>query len=156
MAELTDERPATPQEARLFAERHDAVARCATAFLNAASTVRPDIVPAFAEMMTASNVNAVAIVERQITWGELARRGQANLTQLKTNLAAADQRWLGELKQEHQAELAQRQAAAAALSQWAQQQQMINAMNQPVLVAPARHIQTNCTRMGAFANCTTY
>jgi hypothetical protein len=59
------------------------------------------------------------------------------------------------LEKSHSAELARRQAAATALSNWAYQQQIllqnqqaINAMNQPRM--------TNCQYIGAMLNCTTF
>jgi hypothetical protein len=67
---------------------------------------------------------------------------------LRKQTAAADQQWIANLKAENQEELAQRQAAAAALLQWSQQQQVINAINRPVV--------TNCNRFGATVNCTSY
>jgi hypothetical protein len=61
----------------------------------------------------------------------------------------------GDLAQAHQYEIQQRQAALSALSQWAyqqqvvmQNQQMINAMNRPVM--------TSCRYIGATLNCASY
>jgi hypothetical protein len=41
-----------------------------------------------------------------------------------------------------------------ALLQWSAQQQMINAMNRPVVVASPAPVQTTCNTMGSFTNCT--
>ena len=49
------------------------------------------------------------------------------------------------LERQHESELARRQAALDAMARWAQTQQVINAINRPVI--------TNCTRAGNFTNC---
>jgi hypothetical protein len=52
------------------------------------------------------------------------------------------------LQQSHQAEIAQRQAAANSMMQYYQTQQIINNMNRP--------INTTCTGFGNMVNCTTH
>jgi hypothetical protein len=63
-------------------------------------------------------------------------------------ILAEDRRVVSELKQDHQAELAQRQRAAEAMAAWAQTQEMINAANRPVI--------TNCNAFGNSVNCITH
>jgi len=70
------------------------------------------------------------------------------------SLAAANRKWVADLNASHQTEMSQRQAAAAALVQWSAQQQMINALNRPVIVTPPAPTQTHCTVMGNFVDCT--
>jgi phage terminase Nu1 subunit (DNA packaging protein) len=61
-------------------------------------------------------------------------------------LQAEERRIVSGLERSHEAELARRQAAAQAIAQWAQTQQVINAMNRPVT--------TNCTNLGSgIVNC---
>jgi hypothetical protein len=50
-----------------------------------------------------------------------------------------------DLKYEHEAELARRQAALDTIARWAQTQQMINAMNRPVI--------TSCNQFSGMVNC---
>jgi hypothetical protein len=53
------------------------------------------------------------------------------------------------LEQQHEAELARRQAAVDAMARAAQTQQLINAVNRPVM--------TNCTNLGSgMVYCTSY
>lgn len=53
------------------------------------------------------------------------------------------------LEQQHEAELARRQAALDAMARAAQTQQLINAVNRPIM--------TNCTNLGSgMVNCTSY
>ena len=86
------------------------------------------------------------MVERKITWAEAARRSQAEASETRQKLVAADREWAAELNNAHQAELAHRQAAANALMQWSLQQQMINAATRPVT--------TNCNAFGSSVSCT--
>jgi len=148
MAQLTNETVPSVQDARLFAARFDEVNPCRKRFLSALAAVRPDLVPILADGYAKGDAVAALLVERKITWAESAKRAEENTNSLRKQLAAADQQWIAELKAENQAELAQRQAAAAALMQWSQQQQMINAINRPVT--------TNCNRFGSTVNCTSY
>jgi hypothetical protein len=148
MAQLTDESLISPAQAKLFGARHDDLNPCKAHLLNSLSTARPDIVPILASEYAKGTALAVQLVERKITWGEWGRQGQAISSDTRQQLAAADRQWSAELKASHQAELAEREAAADALLQWSAQQQMINAINRPVV--------TNCNRFGSSVNCTTY
>jgi hypothetical protein len=148
MAQLTDETIPSEQDARLFAERFDEAGPCRGHLLTAISAARPDLVPVLADGMTQGSAIAVLVVEQKITWAEAARRTQALSSALRQNIAAADRQWIGDLNASNQAEMAQRQAAGAALMQWSQQQQLINAATRPVV--------TNCNRFGSSVNCTSY
>ncbi len=154
LAQLTDESMISSEDAKLFGARHDELNPCKSRLLNVLSTVRPDLVPILSDEYTKGTAIAVQLVERKITWGEFAQQGQVLLNDSRQRIAVADRQWISDLNASHQAEMAQRQAAAAALMQWSAQQQMINAMNRPVIVAPAAPIQTTCNRMGNFVNCT--
>lgn len=147
MAQLTDETRISSDEARLFGTRHDDLGLCRARFLTALSAARPDIVPILIADYTKGDAIAVQLVERRITWGEWARQLQALSSDAHQQLATADRELIASLNASNQAELAQRQAAAAALLQWSAQQQMINAVNRPV--------QTTCNTVGGFTNCTT-
>jgi hypothetical protein len=148
MALLTDEHLATPVEARLFSARYDETTPCRSHLLTALSTARPDLAPIYVKLLTKGIEITVDVVERKITLGEAARRSQAASADFQQNQAAANREWAADLNASHQAELAQRQAAADAMMQWSLQQQMINAATRPVV--------TNCNRFGSSVNCTTY
>lgn len=158
MAQLTDESLISPEEAKLFAARWDELTPCKTHVLSALSTVRPDVVPVLSDGFAKGAAIAVQLVERKITWGEGARQTQALGVTVRQNVAAVDRQWIADLNASHQAEMARRQAAGAALLQWSAQQQMINAMTRPSL--PVYQMPTNrpwsatCTQLGTFVNCT--
>jgi hypothetical protein len=65
-------------------------------------------------------------------------------------MRAAAAQLVQELAASHQAELAQRQAAANAVSQWGYQQQMLW-QNQQLINRP---VITNCDRWGSSITCT--
>jgi hypothetical protein len=156
MAQLTDETIPSAEDARLVAASFDEANSCFGRFLTALSTVRPDLVPIFADAKAKATAASVLLVERKITWAEGARRGEENVNDLRRQIEAANQRLSAQLNASSQAEMAQRQAAAAAIMQWSAQQQMINAMNRPVIVAPApaAPVYTTCNQLGSFVNCT--
>jgi hypothetical protein len=148
MAQLTNESFISPEEAKLFGARYDENTGCRTSLLRALSTARPDLVPIIAGMYAKGAALVVRLIERKDTWGESARQSEAVLSDEREKIAAADHQWIAELNAANQAEMAQRQAAAAALLQWSAQQQMINAATRPVV--------TNCSRFGSSVNCTSY
>jgi hypothetical protein len=148
MAQLTDESLILPEQARLFSARHDELNPCRARFLKGLSTVRPDLVPILASEFTKGTDLAVQLVERKATWGEWARQVLAAASGAQQQTADADHQLRAELNASSQAEMAQRQAAGAALMEWSAQQQMINAVNRPR--------QTVCTGTGYAATCTTY
>lgn len=148
MAQLTNEKLVSPNDARLLASSYDDRSFCRRRLLTVISTVRPDLAPIVAETLAKGSSNVAALVARKITWAEGARRGQALSIEIRQRGASADRQWIADLNASHQAEMAQRRAAANALAQWSAQQQMINAVNRPR--------QTNCTGFGNSVNCTSY
>jgi hypothetical protein len=95
------------------------------------------------------------LVNKRQSWGEYAKRLKDITTDARSELAAEEARITSGLQQSHEAELAQRQAAAQAaadaLARYAQTQQIIANTNRPVF--------TNCLRMGYqgnMLNCTTW
>lgn len=147
-AQLTDETVPSEQDARLFAARFDETNPCRGQLLTALSPARPDLVPILADELAQGSAIAVLVVERKITWAENSRRVQELASSARQKIAAADRQWVADLNVSHQAEMTRRQAAGAALMQWSQQQQLINAATRPVV--------TNCNRFGSSVNCTSY
>jgi len=162
MAQLTDETIPSEQDARLSAAWYDEATLCRGPFLSAVSTARPDLVPIFTDAYGKADARAVLIVERKITWAEAARRSQADLSDARQKIAAADQQWIADLNAANQAEMVNRQAAAAAL---------IGAMRQPVYQPPPVYQpapvpfyaiptqsprQTNCYQIGNMLNCSSH
>jgi hypothetical protein len=155
LAAQTNSSKANPEEIRAVFAVHAAMAPCRKIRIEAANEVSPILVPPLVENYARNDATYVALVEGKVTWGEFTRAIGAAHIEGKQKFAAAIAQVGQGLNQSHAAEMARRQQAAAALSNWAyqqqvllQNQQMINAMNQPRM--------TNCQYVGAYLQCTSF
>jgi hypothetical protein len=112
-------------------------------------------VGAIAEYYAQIDVAALALVQGKTTWGEYTQVTATANREMNAKTAQVSSDLQRGLAQSHQAELSRRQQAAASLSNYVyqqqvllQNQQMINAMNQPRM--------TNCQYVGAYLNCATF
>ena len=103
------------------------------------------MVPILTKEFAGADDDTIAFVQRKLSWGERVRRARDRALAMQTELQAEEQRIIAGLERSHEAELARLQRALDALAQWAQTQQVINAMNRPVV--------TNSSRVGSFKNC---
>lgn len=146
---------ATPEEIRLIPAFHEAISACWTGLAEGYDKVDQAQSALIRSIQNDSANRWLAIMRRQITWGQANQQADAALTVFLQQTRENDQRAVGRLENMHAAEISNRQAAAAALSaagasmqRAAIQQQMLNTMNRPVT--------TNCLRTGNFVNCNTY
>jgi hypothetical protein len=106
--------------------------------------IDPTLVPIVLVAITKSEDSLIDLIQKKQSWGAHVKRVRDAIIAGTAELQAEGRRITSELQQSHEAELAQRQAAAqaatAALAQYAQTQQIIANMNRPVF--------TNCLRMG--------
>jgi hypothetical protein len=146
IAQLSDDTYPTQAEAKLFAAFYDDHARCERPLIERIGSVAPTVALVLTDTAVERDRIALQIVKRQITWGEGSRRAQTVFADDQRKLVAASQELDNNLNASHQAELAQRQAAANALMQWSMEQQMINAATRPVV--------TTCSPAGnGFVDC---
>ena len=96
-------------------------------------------------VMTKGEDSLIDLIQKKQSWGAHVRRVRDATIEGIAELQAEERRVVAGLQQLHEAELAQRQRAAEALGQWAQTQQVINAMNRPVI--------TDCNAFGGMVNC---
>lgn len=151
-----DSSKATPEEVQaLLAFHREGIEPCRRVMIDEASKVHPVVPGILAEGFANGDANYIRLVKREETWGDYITATDQNVRAVRAKLAQAEQAVVGKLEASHAQEVRQRQAAAAALSNWAyqqqvllQQQQVINAMNRPVM--------TNCQRVGTMVNCTSY
>jgi hypothetical protein len=155
LATQTNSSKATPEEIRAIFAVHAAMAPCRKIRVEAANDVSPLLVPPLVGKYARNDAIYVGLVDKKLTWGEFSRALEAVHIEGKKQFDAAIAQIEQGLNQSHSAEIARRQQAAAALSNWAyqqqvllQNQQMINAMNQPRM--------TNCQYVGAYLQCTTF
>ena len=148
LQQLSDSSLANPEEVHAVYVTHPQAQQCRKVFLTNLARTEPSLVPIFTASYNQADDDLLALIQRKLSWGDYLRHGRDRVAQLQAKAQAEDQRVVGELKQENQAELAQRQRAAEALAQWAQTQELINAANRPVI--------TNCNAFGNSVNCMTH
>lgn len=155
-ARVTDElRPA-------FAEAHRRVVACRQNYRQAVGRSYPEAADVTAQEAAAIDRDWQAMVSGQITIGEGIRRANDRNRQSQAQMTYVNNVVDGQLQTQHMAELRQREVAVAVLSataaglavaaqaqqEAAQRQQLINAINRPVI--------TNCNRVGNSVNCMSY
>ena len=117
--------------------------------LSCSAVLSPDAI--LATLYAKSDDSLIQLISKRQSWGEHTRQVRDLAIEGRSELTAEAERIATELQQSHQAELAQRQAAAqaaaAALAQYAQTQQIIANMNRPVF--------TNCFLISNMLDCTT-
>ena len=147
LGQLADTALATPAEINSITVLHPRLKACQKAILNGLMTTMPGLVPIMTRQYAALDDGLLALIQRRTTWGEFSKGRRDRAATLLAAAQAEASRVTAGLEQQHEAELQRRQAAAQALSEWAQTQQVINAMNRPV--------NTTCFGGGGMVNCTT-
>lgn len=132
-AQLTDETFPSQSDAALFAARFNELNECRAQYLAAISPARPDLVPIVVDTYSRGDEISALLVQRRITWAEAARRSEAVTADMREKATTAEHVWVAELRSEHQAEVAQSQAAAAALARWAKARRMLDGVMHPVI-----------------------
>lgn len=145
LEQMTDSSYVTDVEITAILDTHPQYQTCKQAFLDRIALTTPTLVPIFASTMTKSESSLIEVIQRKKTWGDHVRQIKDWLPQAQAQLVAEGQRIDAGLNQDHQSELAHRQAAANAMAQFLQTQQMISAINRPVI--------TNCNQFGRTVNC---
>jgi hypothetical protein len=145
LEELSDTSLASPDEIHAILVSHPRLQQCRKTALMALAQVEPALVPILTKSYNENEDDLLALIQRKMTLGEYVRRLRARTTETQVAIRAEDRQVLGELKQEHQAEIEQRQRAAEAVASWAQTQELINAANRPVI--------TNCNAFSNMINC---
>lgn len=145
LQQMTDTAFVTDAEIALILDTHPQLQACRQAYIDRIGQATPSMVPIFAGFLTKTEHSLIDLIQKKKPWGEHVRYVKEIFPEFQAQVAAEDQRIIAGLNQDHQAELAQRQRAAAAFSQYMQTQQIINSINRPVY--------TNCNRFGNTTNC---
>jgi hypothetical protein len=127
---LMDSSKATPKQIAAIKAIHPQLNDCRTTALNTIARVTPGIAAILAEEMQKAEVNLIALLKRKLTWGEYITKEKELGLATAPQITAEGQRIDRGLEQSHEAELARRQAASKAITDYLQTQQMINAMKQ--------------------------
>jgi hypothetical protein len=147
LAQLSDTSKASEPEIQAIFLLHPKLQECQRIVLNGLMSTTPTLVPILTEQYNRGEDDALMFIQRKLTWGEYAKLRRDRATAVQAELQAEGQKIVAGLQQQHENELAHRQAAAEAFARWAQTQQIINNMNRPVI--------TNCNRFGGMVNCVT-
>jgi hypothetical protein len=151
LEQLSDSNRATDGEIRLLLEAHPRIQACRQQALDRVTQSTPSLAAILATLYAKSDDSLIQLISKRQSWGEHTKLTRDLAIEGRSELTAEAQRITSELQQSHEAELAQRQAAAQAaadaFAQYAQTQQIISNMNRPVF--------TNCLRTGNMLNCAT-
>ena len=147
LQQLTDPAKATDLEIAAIYTVHPRNQPCRQAALEGLSTTTPTIVPIMAGSWERNEEYLIDLIQRKISWGDYVRHAKENGLEMQREIIAEGQRIDAGLQQSHEAELARRQAAANAMVQFSQNQQLINSLNRPTT--------TNCVGFGNMMNCHT-
>jgi hypothetical protein len=148
LEQLADASTASDEEIRIILAVHPQLQECRRSALDRLVKSSPSFVPILIVEFNKNEDDLLSLIQRKIAWVEYTKRVRDRAAETRVALQAESQRIVAGLNQEHHAELARRQAALDALAQWAQTQQVINAMNRPVV--------TNCNQFGGMVNCVTH
>jgi hypothetical protein len=155
LSQQTDPTYATPRDVELISARHDRLVPCRKANVEGYYRVAPAMASVYQEGYARSDELIIRLVKHQVSWGEYVAGARAINREESAKLLEAGQRLDAELDARNQRELAQRAIAAQALSNSMYQQQLIN-QNQQMINAVNRPVVTNCTQMGFSTNCTSH
>jgi hypothetical protein len=145
LEQLSDNSLATDEEVKTILEIHPQLQSCRKQALDRIAQSTPTLIPIWLGVLSKSEDSLIDLIQKKQSWGSHVRRARDLTIAATVELQTEGRRIVAGLQQSHEAELAQRQRAAEALAQWAQTQQMINAMNRPVI--------TNCNEFGSIVNC---
>jgi hypothetical protein len=160
LAQLSDHSTATPQEIAAVMAVHPRARACLKIGLEGLAKTVPSVVPIFVQAAATADADLVLLIEHKLTWGELNKRRQQRYAENLAALQSEERRIMGGLQQQHQAEVASRQADVDAIGQWAAAAAVISAASAPSRL-PAGAYQlpspamTTCNRLGTQINCLT-
>jgi len=156
LAQLSDSAKPTPDDLRALFDLHEQfISPCRKLILEAAALFTAAQVAAVADWFAQTDAVYVKLAQGNLTWGQAVQALSDSERQMMARSAQIDAEMRRNLAQSHNAEIARRQQAAAALSNYVYQQQVL-IQNQQMIDAANRPRVTNCQYVGAYLNCTTY
>ena len=155
LAAQVNPQKATPEEVQQVLSYHQQLAPCRKMMLEGYSHINPALVPPVANSFARSDSNYAKLVTQKSAWGEFAIEASAIARDRQSEVSAIARTIDQGLAQSHNAEVSQRQAAAAALQNWSYQQQILQ-QNQQAINAANRPRMTNCQYVGTYLNCTSF
>ncbi len=155
LLQLADNGMPSDEDIKAIISLHNEAEACRSQAIEDIVKFLPGIIPMLTQLYHGSDLVMVDLIQQKITWGESSKRRMALVDDYTAKVQAFSEQLDRDLAASHNAELAQRQAALNALSQWAyqqqvlwQNQQLINTLNRPTF--------THCTTNGNMVNCSSY
>jgi hypothetical protein len=128
------------------------IQQCRQITLDAATKTHPLLVLSYVQMFSALDRLWADFARGKMSWGKFNEGRKAIYEENKARLVQVSMQISGQLQNQHQSEIEQRQRAAQAFSQWvvpqqalAIQQQAVDAANRPRII--------NCNYFGNTASC---
>lgn len=159
---LSNQQRPTKIEAQTLANYANEIRRCRKLRTNLMRNISPQLAIVSQENTERKDSVYIALIQQKTSWGgAIQRMNEIDLDSMQKE-AAVFAIIDSNLQNQHNEEIAQRQATAAAMQragyamqQTSFQQQALN-QNQQIINNMNRPIQTNCNRLGSNVNCVTY
>jgi hypothetical protein len=148
LEQLSDSSLASPDEIHAIFIMHPKLQECRKPWLTGLAQTEPSVVPIIAASWNKNEDELLALIQQKVAWGAYVRGVRDRATETQAAVRVEEGRIVGQLRQENQAELEQRQRAIDALASWAQTQELINSANRPVI--------TNCNAFSNMVNCVSH
>ena len=152
--QLMDNSRVTPEEAAAIMAVYPRDKECKDITLNELAAVAPAAAEVMSQVRDGGDEAKIELLRGNITWGEYWSKVKKNVDEGRQHLIQVDQDMKNNLEREHEAELARRQAASAALLQAGAA--FANQAGPSALPPGAYQLQssgTHCTYGGGYMNC---
>jgi hypothetical protein len=143
--QMTDGSKATPSEIEALKAAYAESTECRKSLIAKISQTTPTIAVLFADAWQRDDAALIELIQDRITWGEFVSSKKELYTATLKEVSNESKNIDAGLQRSNDDELARRQAGSIAMMQYLQTQQMIRAMNKPVI--------TNCSEIGNTVNC---
>ncbi len=150
---LTDKSHPTKEQIKLLYRVRNDIQRCRKILLEGPAKTNPFILLAFVNSFAESDKLWVEATGEKLAWGMFNQRRKDISTQTQVGLAQADMQIASQVRSQNESQSAldmeQRQRAAAAIEQWAHQQQMLANQEQAIFAESQPHTTTiSCNYYG--------
>jgi hypothetical protein len=152
---LNDKSSPNKQEISLLYRVYGDLQDCRKILLDGASKIHPLLLFTLVEGYADIDKLWAQTTGGGLTWGQFNESRKAYGTRFQQKFIQANMQIASQLQNQHQSEMDQRQRAAAAFRQWADQQQQM-ALQQQAIDAANRSRTINCTYSGNTAQCNSF
>jgi len=128
LEQLTDKSHATQEEIQAILAVHPKAEACRAEYVRSITPVAPSLAALAAQLYNNAERNLIDLIENKKNYGEWATTNKTLVVEYLVSYNKESQIIISGLNQSHQAEMAQRQAAANAFAQYMQTQQLISAI----------------------------